>query len=116
MLVSAVRQAGGPVGAIFIAIKTVSGTPRRLRSRSTGGKTSKLQGDVNIFVITSLGFSPSSTIRSTSLLRKYRTGAGSLESDAELWAWPKVTAQLPKRRTAISGHCLQHIIRSPVGE
>src|SRR5688572_9821897 len=47
-LMSSGRMAGGPFGAAFIATNTVSGTPRRFKSRKTGGNTSKLHDDVRI--------------------------------------------------------------------
>src|SRR3981189_1030068 len=63
-------KAGGPFGAIFIALNTVSGTRRRLKSRSTGGKRSKLQLDGRILDMITSDLTPSPTMRSTSLLVK----------------------------------------------
>jgi len=64
---------GGPFGAIFMASITVSGTPRRFKSRRIGGKTSKLQVELAIVAIMSTDFRPSSTILNTSPFRNERT-------------------------------------------
>ena len=65
---------GGPFGTTDMTCKTFSGTPRRFKSSSTGGKMSKLHDEVRMFAMIRSDFIPVRTICKTSRLRRMRIG------------------------------------------
>src|SRR6185295_10844870 len=73
---SATWEWGGPLGTRVIIISTASGTPRRFKSCSTGGKISKLQREFTILAMIGAAFIPLLDIVRTSLLCRTCTGIG----------------------------------------
>src|SRR6266446_2158684 len=65
---TALAEAGGPEGTICIATITISGSPFIFSSCSTGGKVSKLHGEVTIFAMIWPDFIPDLYMRRTSPL------------------------------------------------